>query len=83
MMFILGLFLGSMLGILMLGIFVANKPEIDRMEFFDDGVAYAVSRNKINGTIIATNNDEIMVEYTDGMMKRFRDVTSEKTKIGC
>ena len=74
MSFILGFFLGGIFGVLILAIFAINKPEIDTTEAFNDGVSYGMSLNKPNGAIIATNNDEIMVEYADGMMKRFREV---------
>jgi hypothetical protein len=73
-MFILGFFLGTMVGFLTLAIFAAGKPETDTTEAFEDGVAYGLRLNRENGSIIATNDNEIMVEYKDGMMKRFREV---------
>jgi hypothetical protein len=77
MMFILGISLGCTIGILTLALFAAGKPEIDSTESFEQGISYALSRNKIDGAIIATNNNEIMVEYANGIVKRFRDVTDE------
>jgi hypothetical protein len=73
-MFILGFFLGTMVGFLALAMFAAGKPETDTTEAFEDGVAYGLRLNRENGSIIATNDNEIMVEYKDGMMKRFREV---------
>ncbi len=73
-MFILGFFLGTMVGFLTLSIFAAGKPAIDTMEAFDDGVSYGLNLNREHGGIIAANGDEIMVQYLDGMTKRFREV---------
>ena len=72
--FIIGFILGGFLGILTLAIFVAGKPETDTTEAFEDGVEYGLRLNRENGGIIAHNDDEIMVEYKDGMTKRFREV---------
>lgn len=71
-------FLGMVIGF-SLSIFVGSDEKTksryrDHTEAFEDGVSYGMSLNKPNGAIIATNNDEIMVEYADGMMKRFREV---------
>jgi hypothetical protein len=74
MMFISGLFVGTIVGFLTLAIFAAGKPETDTTTAFEDGVAYGLKLGRDNGAIIATNDDEIMVEYKDGMMKRFREV---------
>lgn len=74
MMFFLGLFVGSIVGALLIAMFAAGKPEIDRMEAFDEGVAYGLNLDKEQGYILATNKDEIMVQYKDGMIKRFREV---------
>lgn len=73
MFIIIGFVLGYLVGFLTLAIFAAGKSETDTTEAFDDGVAYGLRLNKENGTIIAHNDDEIMVEYKDGM-KRFREV---------
>jgi hypothetical protein len=72
--FIIGFTLGGFLGVLILAIFVAGKSETDT----EDGVSYGLRLNRDNGAIIATNNDEIMVEYKDGMTKRFREVKELK-----
>lgn len=73
-MFFLGMIVGGIFGFLAIGIFVGRSPDHDTMEAFDDGVAYGLNLNRENGAIIATNNDEIMVQYKDGTMKRFREV---------
>jgi hypothetical protein len=74
MMFIIGFITGGFLGFLTLAIFAAGRPETDTTEAFEDGVAYGLRLNRENGAIIAHNDDEIMVEYKDGAMKRFREV---------
>ena len=72
--FIIGFILGGFLGILTLAMFVAGKPETDTTEAFEDGIAYGLKLGRDNGAIIATNDDEIMVEYEDNVTKRFREV---------
>jgi len=73
-MFFLGFILGGLAGFLLLGIFAAGKPEIDKMEAFDDGVSYGLNLNRENGAIIAVNDAEIMVQYKDGTIKRLFEV---------
>lgn len=74
MMFFLGLFIGSIVGALVIAMFTVDKPVIDYGEAFDEGVAYGLSLDKEQGYILATNKNEIMVQYNDGMIKRFREV---------
>ena len=76
--FIIGFTLGGFLGFLTLAIFAAGKPETDTTAAFEDGVEYGLKLGRDNGAIIAHNNDEIMVEYKDGMMRRFREVKELK-----
>ena len=78
-MFFLGLVVGSILGFIVLGLFIGgNVQNTDTMEAFDDGVAYGLNLGKEQGSIFATNNDEIMVQYNDGMIKRFREVKNDE-----
>lgn len=75
-MFILGMMVGACLGYVLLAMFIVNK-NTSASEAFDDGVSYGLMLNRANGAIIATNKDEIMVQYEDGTTKRFREVTDE------
>lgn len=80
MIFILGMVVGVLLGFIILSLLVVGKDAdgySDYSEAFDDGVSYGLTMNRENGAIIATNQDEIMVQYQDGMMKRFREVGVE------
>jgi hypothetical protein len=75
-MFIIGFISGGFLGFLILAMFVASKPETDTTEAFENGVEYGLRLHAKHGSIIATNQDEILVEYNDDMyfVKRFREV---------
>jgi hypothetical protein len=78
-MFILGMVVGSFLGYALLAIFVVGKGG-DNIQYrdygdaFDDGVSYGLNLNREHGAILAVNGDEIMVQYQDGIIKRFREV---------
>ena len=76
-MSIVCVFIGVIIGFLCLAVFVASKPERDSIQAFEDGVSYALDLHLKNGGIIATNGNEIMVQYEDGTMKRFREVEDE------
>jgi len=81
-MFFLGMMVGICIGYALLAIFVVGKSGDntvyrDHVEAFDDGVSYGLNLNRDNGSILAVNGDEIMVQYQDGMMKRFREVTGD------
>ena len=79
MMFFLGLFVGVILGFIVLSLFVGgNSQNADTMEAFDEGVSYGLNLGREHGAIIATNKDEIMVQYKDGMIKRFREVKNDE-----
>ena len=73
---IIGFILGYIVGFFTLAIFAAGKPETDTTEAFENGVEYGLRIHAKHGNIIATNQDEILVEYNDGMyfVKRFREV---------
>lgn len=77
-MFFLGMIVGSFIGFVGLALFVGGNNKTttyrDASEAFDDGVSYGLMLNRANGAIIAVNGDEIMVQYEDGMMKRFCEV---------
>ena len=78
-MFFLGLVVGSILGFIVLGLFIGgNVQNADTMEAFDEGVSYGLNLGREHGAIIATNKDEIMVQYKDGMIKRFREVKNDE-----
>ena len=82
MSFIFGIFIGFCISLLTIVQMDRNKEQNvfshDEMsEQFDEGVSYGLMLNREHGAIIAVNDDEIMVQYDDGTMKRFREVTDE------
>ena len=78
-MFFIGLIIGGSIGYIIAAFMIGVKSNKDNvMDAFDDGVSYGLNLGREYGAIIATNKDEIMVQYKDGMMKRFREVNNDQ-----